>query len=318
MIHQDNNKKRPDSDFYPGHLKYLVKGNSCRLLDGRRTPGYIGEIFKDEGMFRFCISDYEDKGRYWDLNIERVENYQFDKSSSTCNYKDFKVLIESFDKDLTIEYQTFIEDKSYFESAKAFIESKYMPQGPLDYKDEDQMSQIHEVFKIYMLKLDLWELEKLSQELMVLNPSSGEWFKGLYIVMAEMGLCNYRGKIPRTKSIFEGMGTKEKRKTYIMTRRGFVQALFDHYNLSEVTLYRGMSSEGDFKKVQRSLLNMTFSFEVASAFSDMTIEKYRTSYIIKQTLPVDTLFMTCYETHEMNQRYKEKEAIIFYKDSIEI
>jgi len=161
-------------------------------------------------------------------------------------------------------------------------------------------------------------LEKLSQELMVLNPNSGEWFKGLYIVMAEMGLTNYEGKIPRTKSTFTGIGEKERRRTYIQTRLGFVRAMFDYYGLSQVTIYRGMSSESDFKKVNRSLLNMTFSYDVANAFADMSTEQYKTSYIVKWTVPASKLFMTCYETNEMNQRYKEKEAIVFYKESIEI
>ncbi len=320
MLHKDNKNKRPDSDFNHGELKYLVKNNNCRLLDGRRTPGYIGEVFKDEGMFRFCITDYEDKGRYWDMTFESVTNFQFDKDSLSIkeSVETLEEIINKYDDNLIIKDRKHIEDYKYYECASKFLKSRNMPDGPLDYKDENQMKEIHEIFKTYMTKNNLWELEKLSQELMVLNPNSGEWFKGLYIVMAEMGLTNYEGKIPRTKSIFKGIGEKERRRTYIQTRLGFVRAMFDYYGLSQVTIYRGMSSESDFKKVNRSLLNMTFSYDVANAFADMSTEQYKTSYIVKWTVPASKLFMTCYETNEMNQRYKEKEAIVFYKESIEI
>lgn len=320
MLHQDNKDKRPDSDFNQGELKYIVKNNRCRLLDGRRTPGYIGEVFEEEGMFRFCITDYEDKGRYWDMTFESVAHFQFDKDSTSVeeSVEYFKDVIEKYDEKLIIKDRKYIEDNKHFESASKYLKSCNMPEGPLDYKDESQMKEIHEIFKTYMSGKNLWELEKQSQELMVLNPNSGEWFKGLYIVMAEMGLTNFEGKVPRTNSIFKGIGDKVCRRNYIQTRLGFVRAMFDHYGLSQLTIYRGMSSESDFKKINRSLLNMTFSYDVANAFADMSTEQYKTSYIVKWTVPTSKLFMTCFETNEMNQRYKEKEAIVFYKESIEI
>ena len=40
-IHQFNEKMLPEEDFVQGHIEFLVEGSSCRLLDARRTPGFI-------------------------------------------------------------------------------------------------------------------------------------------------------------------------------------------------------------------------------------------------------------------------------------
>jgi len=50
-IHESNANSLPDSDFVKGDIKYLVKENKCRLLDGRRTPGYIEEcVLRENGI----------------------------------------------------------------------------------------------------------------------------------------------------------------------------------------------------------------------------------------------------------------------------
>jgi hypothetical protein len=56
-------------------------GNECRLFDKRRTPGIIIGMDQDSGFFRWEVSDFEDKGKYWDVTFERVASYQFKKGS---------------------------------------------------------------------------------------------------------------------------------------------------------------------------------------------------------------------------------------------
>ena len=65
-IHQFNPHCLPDDKFVAGDLKYLVAGNACRLMDRRRTPGWVEEIFGEAGFFRWRILDFEDKGKYWE------------------------------------------------------------------------------------------------------------------------------------------------------------------------------------------------------------------------------------------------------------
>jgi hypothetical protein len=88
-IHESNANSLPDSDFVKGDIKYLVKQNKCRLLDGRRTPGYIEDYFVDSAMFRWRITDFEDKGGYWDVPAENISSYQILNGSRELNDIDF-------------------------------------------------------------------------------------------------------------------------------------------------------------------------------------------------------------------------------------
>ena len=82
------------------------------------------------------------------------------------------------------------------------------------------------------------DLETKTANQYLLNPYSGEWIKGLRIVMAEMGLIDFNEKIPRTKDIFEGIGSKEKRRKYIISRLAFVQTFFELSGYKEVQFKR--------------------------------------------------------------------------------
>ena len=57
-IHQNDINKNPDILYENGSVDFLVKGNKCRFLDGRRTEGYIEEILLGTGCFRWRITNY--------------------------------------------------------------------------------------------------------------------------------------------------------------------------------------------------------------------------------------------------------------------
>jgi hypothetical protein len=163
----------------------------------------------------------------------------------------------------------------------------------------------------YMASLNLGELEKKTAENIVLNPYSGEWVKGMQIILAEMGLADYKGKAPRTRDIFAGLGAKYKRRNYLIRRLAFVRAYFHLSGIREVVLYRGMSTEQGWRQASRTFLSCTFSLEVAESFCHFEREgKFRHSYLLKNTFPVERLFMTYLETKAMNQQYKEAEALV--------
>lgn len=83
--HEYDDNMRPDDEFVKGELSFLVEGNKCRLLDGRRTTGYIEKYDNGSAMFRWRITKYEDKGKYWDLPAELVTKFQFEKDSEQLN-----------------------------------------------------------------------------------------------------------------------------------------------------------------------------------------------------------------------------------------
>ncbi len=149
----------------------------------------------------------------------------------------------------------------------------------------------------------------------MLNPYSGEWIKAMKIVMAEMGLIDYAGKITRGKSAFEGVGAKDKREKYIIIRLAFLRAFFRINGISEVPLYRGVSSEIDFFKTTNSILSCTFNSSTAKEFACIdNSENFRSCYWIKFICPVEKIFMTYLETKEFNERYQEQECVVFYQN----
>lgn len=321
-LHQQNKEMLSDDYFLEGHIKYLVVGNNCRLLDGRRTPGVIRSMDYDSGHFRWEILDFEDKGKTWDVTFESVRNFQFVKNGLVNNEFDkIEAVISKLDKQISIPravdnlHGTEKRIEGLMESTHKWIRnnSKFIHQMiELDRKNATQLEQISYDFLAYMASVDLLSLETKTSELMVLNPNSGEWIKGLMIVMAELGLASYDGKMIRSEGLFTGMGDKTTRERYILHRMAFIRCLFNRFDKSHLTLFRGMSSERAWFVPKRTFISMTFDYDVASEFSDFDENsKYQTSYIIKSNIDINQLFMTYLETKEMNERYQEKEAIIF-------
>jgi hypothetical protein len=157
-------------------------------------------------------------------------------------------------------------------------------------------------------------LEQKTADIVVMNPYSGEWIKGMRVAFAEMGLVDYHDKIPRTKDIFTGVGSKALRRKYILHRLSFIRAYFELLGISEIVLFRGMSSTKEWGPVrQRSLVSFTFNKKVAESFANFGKPKdFKHAYLLKRTIPVEKLFMSYLETEAMNRQYKEAEALIFY------
>lgn len=322
-IHQNNPNKRPDSDFIPGDVSFLCAGNKCRLLDGRRTPGCIETVDFESGMFKWRILDFEDKGNYWEIPFEGIDSYQFEKTSnqlSTDECKRVKLIIEKYKQPLTIvvdenKRQTTEQELKKLEADVVqwlnensdFVASDER----LDFSSNIGPKDLIDAFLRYMKDMGLGEMETRTANQIVLNPGSGEWIKGMAIVLAELGLVSFHGKITRTKDVFLGQGTRENREKYLLHRLAFLRALFHHLNLTEVPLYRGMCSEGDWRKSQKTFVSFTFSNTVAKSFTDLDGESsIKSAYFLKATVPVTKLFMTYLETRQMNERYKEAEALL--------
>lgn len=326
-VHMQNENALPDSEYIKGEIKFLVHGNVCRLLDGRRTPGYIEEIFEDSAMFRWRITGFEDKGNYWDVPAEDIVRYQFTKDSKILDeaaVKNIEILIEKFNNPLEIDIEKEQREKTekeierientiteWLEENSTFIKSN----EDLNFDSVEGNELLANDLNEYMKSIGMEELECKTAAQLVLNPNSGEWMKGMYIVLAEMGLAPYKGKVTRTSDIFVGLGEKETRKKYLLHRIAFVRAYLRLKDIEEVVIYRGMCTEGQWRANEKTLISWTFNLEVAQAFSDLSRDsKYKQSFIIKRTVPISKLFMTYIETKEMNHQYKEAEGLLMYDE----
>lgn len=330
-VHQYDENMRPDEEFVEGDFCYLVPGNKCRLLDGRRTTGIIEEYFEESGMFRWRITKYEDKGKYWDLPAEEVRRFQFEKDSQQLGRKSIKEIesiVRKYNSKITIKAdpkdreqtqnnisKTKTQIKEWLKDNSRFLKGN----KEIDFTRKVGYEELYQDIKNYMEKTNLVQQENLTTKSFVLNPESGEWIKGIKIVLAELGLVAYQGKKVRTDNIFKGAGNKSIRREYIIHRLAFMRTLFELMDVKEVVLYRGMSTEKDWIEKNRTFLSCSFNNEVANAFSSMDREsKYKNSYIFKMTFPIENLFMTFFETASMNNQYKEAEALVLYTKEIKI
>lgn len=326
-IHQHNINALSDDKFVDGEIKYIVNQNQCRLLDGRRTPGYIEAYFEETAMFRWRITDFEDKGNYWDLPAEDIKSFQILKHSKELKIEDVNKITEKinlFNKAIVIqanktnrkitESKINIAERNISDWLKSNFGELLIKQA-IDLNSKEGNKELIKGIKAYMKSIEMDHIEERTASEIVLNPNS-EWLKGIKMILAELGIVNYKNKVLREEKIFSDVGGKERIIEYIVNRIAYVRAYFKLLNIDEVILYRGMSTEYEWMKCyEKSLTSWTFSLEVALSFADLDKNnKYKNGYVLKRSVPIENVFMTYLETESMNKQYKECEAILFFNE----
>ncbi|PWB93594.1 hypothetical protein [Methylosinus sporium] len=324
-IHRSDPNRRPDHDFVDGELKFLVVGNFCRLLDKRRTPGRIEAVMPSSASFRWRILDFEDAGAHWDVPFEKVVELQFEIGSDEeppSIVDEFRKEIEKFRHSLVVR-ASLVEREATLrrirEEASA-IEERLRADLPalrdLSVLEWQAATAIPIALQNYMEESGCAEQERMTAQIYVSNPSSGEWIKAMEIVLAEMGLKDFVGRAIRSEGLFEGVGSKELRRRYLLARMAFLRALFRLLGHDEVRLFRGMSSEGRWRSGAEKLFSSwTFSPDVARSFATFDGDgRMRQSYLVMRTFPVEKLFMTCIETQQMRERFQEAEAVVMHDE----
>ena len=328
-MHEQHTKFESDDNFDTGTLAHLVVGNEGRVLDGRRTPGFIEDYDEESAMFVWRITAFEDAGKCWEIPAEQINCYQFRKGSPLLSKSEVSSITEQCQR-LNQVLSIPKSDKTQAATEEAIAEREriacewitlnsvfYNSGGKFDFNTKEGDKLLFADLEHYLHEDGLYELERTTAEQYLLNPYSGEWIKAMKITMAEMGLIAYNGAYTRKKETFLGIGTMENRINYILARTAFVRSIFKLKGITEIPLFRGMSSEIDFYKTSQTLVSTTLSADTAMNFADIKqSSKARSAYLVKFTCPVDKLFMTFFETRQFNERYKEQEAVIFYDNQI--
>jgi hypothetical protein len=321
MVYGFNPAALPDDAFLPGTLKWLVPGNECRLLDRRRTPMRVLGINEATGFFTVEILDFEDKGALWELPFEDIERCQFAQASvEACDadVETYARIALRLNKPLSIPAA-----QSDRLAAKARIDSRrrdvlrLVPPSvfanaitPDNFANRTGSAVVWSAFKDYMEKADLWEIESAFASQFVSNPHSGELVKGHQIVIAELGLASYAGKEVRDPSTFAGGFSRARRAEHILHRLAFVAAMFECLGCAAVTLYRGWSCDGPPNaRTNASFISTTFSLDVAQSHFNQR-DRSSTGVLMRQSVPTERLFMSFIETAQMNERYREAEAVL--------
>jgi hypothetical protein len=314
----------PDTRFHPGSLKYIVPDNEGRLLDSRRTPVRVLDVKRESGFFVVEILDFEDKGAHWEMPFESVDRFQFAQGSTEASLADIELyaeIISRLDHPLNIHADpsrrrsSEVKITSLRKNVKIWldIKSEFLKSGArLDFLSRIGDPTLWRDLERYIKAEDLWDIEEAFADQYVSNPNSGELVKGHSIVLAELGFVSFEGKRVRNPNLFTGRWSKQRRADHILYRLAFVRELFEQIGQASVILYRGLSYERQPRaRRSGSFISSTFNLDVAmSHFTSR--DPSSTGVLLRQSVPIERIFMSFLETAQMNQRYKEAEAVLLY------
>jgi hypothetical protein len=252
-IYQHDANAAPDGAFETGTLSHLVAGNRGRMLDPRRTPVTITGVDASRGMFGVAVEAFEDAGALWELPVEDASTFQFERPSASLPQPDLEKLqhvAARFDRTIHVSASQEARTQTLHavEKQRALIRAELAARPELQAIDIPKCVRTRQgseeaatALQSLVERVGLGSLEKSFAETYVSNPNSGEIVKGHSIVIAEMGLCPYTGKMVRDERLFEGDGTKERRRAHIVLRLAFLQELMLLLATSAIDLYRGMA-----------------------------------------------------------------------------
>lgn len=320
-IYRFDGDSAPDSDFEPGQLRDLVPGNRGRLLDPRRTPVRIVEIDAAQGVFELEIVDFEDRGARWRVPFEEASSYQFEHGSpraADATVAAYAQVVATFDRELLIEAPgaersaTLARLAAARSAAAHWLDARGLSSVRLteliETREGDPDCSL--LLGDYLAERALGELDSAFARAFVSNPRSGELVKGHAIVLAELGLCSYAGKVIRDPRLFAGAWSRERRAEHLIARLAFTQALWSRTAPAEPALYRALSWERQLEgRPPGSFVSATFSAAVALAHFQGG-PSTRSAMILRQVLPRERLLMTFLETPAMSAQFKEAEAVL--------
>ncbi len=310
----------PDSDFEPGTVAHLVGGNTGRLLDARRTPVRVREVRLHDGMFEVEILDFEDAGAVWEVPFEDAGRYQFAAGSARASpdeVAEMEHAVERLDRPLEIAAEPeraaravrgiLREREHILARLNESLPEELDLAGRIASRDGDP--RLMGLLEDFLQRRGLLEVDSLFTRAFVSNPAAGEMVKGHAIVLAELGLCAYSGKIVRDPSVLTGALSRERRADHLLARLAFSAALWSRL-CPGVFTYRAFSSEGALTSPPpRSFVSVTLSSDVAlSHFAGGPLT--RASAIWRSPLDPGRVLMSFLETRAMNERYREAEVVL--------
>ena len=312
----------PDTDFVPGALALLVPGNTGRMLDRRRTPVRVAALRPETGTWTCEVMGFEDQGARWELPFESVSFYQFERGAANADESMLRLIrsaVRKFNRATPLPLDrhqrrpTARKIEKLRREAEAWLrsDSKFVAAGgTLDPGARHGSPLLAADLEAFMTARGLWEIERDFTATFVSHPGSREIVKGHAMALAELGLAGFYGTVVRDPATLAPPWDPERRREHILTRLAFVRETFALLGLGAPVLYRAVSTEGALEpRRPQTLVSATFSFEVAMSLFGPAWEG-RSAAIVRQTVPVERLFMTYLETAAMNRQFHEAEAVL--------
>jgi hypothetical protein len=322
-IYRSDPDAPPDSEFTPGELSDLVVGNRGRLLDARRTPITVTSVAPEIGAFEVEIGDFEDAGARWELPLHDVRRFQFARGGEVATRSrltDLRRAASKFDRELVIgcdpaDRDTTLKriqaERRALRGAGQFainVQRHIAVEEHIATREGN--GRLIALLQATMTARGLADLEQRFTAAFVSNPGAGELVKGHGIVLAELGLCPYRGQDVRNPETFTGPLSRARRAEHLIARLAFTQEMWALLGHESVTLYRGMAAEGPWEAASsKSFVSATFSRQVAGEHFEGG-PGTQNAMLIRQQVPISRVVMTFLETRAMSERFKEAEAVL--------
>lgn len=319
-VYESSGDPEPDDRFEAGALVHLVPGNRGRLLDARRTPVTLSAVSTADGTFEVRIDAFEDEGATWRVPLEDVGRYQFASAQPSVGAEELVRLRDAetrLNVPLVIAADEARADASLtrlaHESRRAARWLGDHMSGEVDVparaQDREGDPQLAGLLERYMGELGLLDIEDAFARALVSNPQAGEIVKGHAIVLAELGLCPYDGKVIRDPGSMSGSLSRERRGRHVICRLAFSRALWERIGAGP-PIYRAYASEGTLRApAPASFISATLSLDVAlSHFGGGPAT--RAAAIRRSPLDPARVFMSFLETRAMSERYREAEVLL--------
>lgn len=315
-VYEYDPERAPDDDFEPGVLAHAVVGNEGRMLDPRRTPVRVVDVRPVTGHVVLEVTAFEDEGAHWDIELERLGGFQFAKGGARAEgapLVELEEAVRRLDRALHIAVEPGRRERTDGRLESARRDARSWLGGRrvrIDLARRAGDPANWELLSTYLGECGVLDVERAFAARYVSNPGAGELVKGHRIVLAELGLAPYAGKVVRDPMLFAGSWSKERRAEHLLARLAFVPELFRAAGHETVELWRGSSSERAVEDLEsRTFVSTTFSLEVARAHAAGN-ESTVASTLSCRVVPAERLFMTYAETEEMNRQFLEAEAVL--------
>ena len=321
-VYASDPQRHPDSEFIPGGSRHLVCGNHGRLLDPRRTPVTVVDVSPERGSFTVRVDAFEDVGACWELGLEEIERFQSPRGASAATDGQLAKRRDSrarFDHDLFIDCdptarEAVLQRLSRHRDDVGEWLARRQSRPNVDLAERIARREGHPA--LYALVdefLSDHELDDLEHDFcasFVTNPRAGEIVKGHAIVLAELGLCPYRGPAPRDPNLFAGRWSRPRRASHLLWRLAFTHELWRRLGSRELVLYRAAATDDPCVASRpATFVSATFSRPVAEAqFTGGPTT--RAAVLWRQRVPTERALMTFLETRAMSRRFHEAEAIL--------
>ncbi len=313
-----------DEDYEVAAIASLVPGASARMLDPRRTPVRISAVAPETATFTVEVLGFEDAGAVWDFPLWDIAKFQIKcggKKISLSEEVAISTKVEQFKKRifLNCDAHSTVQTNNKLISMKIDVEKWLAANSRISKTARDIDFEAGKGCEGFRADLENWlktrGLTHIDNEFMRVyssNPNSGEFIKGHRIVLAELGICPYKGYVQRDPKLFDGLWSRQHRAEHIVARLSFIRAAFKRLGFRNLPLYRTTYSDDRITAPRNTgFVSTTFSRDVAMALFEAG-HKARQVKISWQHVSIERVFMTFLETPNLCQRYDEAEAILLF------